>query len=39
VTTIVDDPRYLTQRYIVSNHFRREPVGGKWSPRDCGAAQ
>lgn len=37
VTTIVDDPRYLTQRFIVSNHFRREPVGGKWSPRACGA--
>jgi hypothetical protein len=39
VTTIVDDPRYLTQRYIVSNHFRREPVGGRWSPRACGVAQ
>jgi len=39
VTTIVDDPRYLTQRYVVSNHFRREPVGGKWSPRACGAAR
>ena len=38
VTTIVDDPRYLTQRYIVSNHFRREPDGGRWNPRPCGAA-
>jgi hypothetical protein len=38
VTTIVDDPRYLTQRYIVSNHFRKEPEGGRWSPRGCGAA-
>jgi hypothetical protein len=38
VTTIVDDPRYLTQRYIVSNHFRKEPEGGRWNPRDCGAA-
>jgi hypothetical protein len=37
VTTIVDDPRYLTQRYITSNHFRREAEGGRWSPRRCGA--
>jgi hypothetical protein len=38
VTTIVDDPRYLTQRYITSNHFRREPEGGRWNPRACGGA-
>jgi hypothetical protein len=38
VTTIVDDPHYLTQRFIVSNHFRREPSGGVWNPRACGAA-
>ena len=29
--------RYLTQRFIVSNHFRREAEGGKWNPRACGA--
>jgi hypothetical protein len=38
VTTIVDDARYLTQRYVVSNHFRKEPEGGRWNPRACGAA-
>lgn len=38
VTTIVDDPRYLTQRFIVSNHFRKEAEGGHWNPRACGAA-
>lgn len=38
VTTIVDDPRYLTQRYVVSNHFRKEPEGGRWNPRNCEAA-
>ena len=32
VTTIVDDPRYLTQRYVTSSHFRREPEGGRWNP-------
>jgi hypothetical protein len=38
VTTIVEDPLYLTQRFIVSNHFRREAEGGRWEPRACGAA-
>jgi hypothetical protein len=38
VTTIVDDPRYLTQRYITSSHFRREAQGGRWNPRACGGA-
>ena len=37
VTTIVEDPRYLTQRFIVSNHFRKEAEGGRWNPRTCGA--
>jgi hypothetical protein len=37
VTTIVEDPRYLTQRFIVSNHFRRERNGGQWNPKGCGA--
>jgi hypothetical protein len=37
VTTIVDDPKYLTQRFIVSNHFRRERTGGNWNPKACGA--
>ena len=38
VTTIVDDPRYLTQRFVTSSHFRRETEGGKWNPQACGAA-
>jgi hypothetical protein len=38
VTTVVDDPRYLTQRFIVSNHFRKEAEGGRWNPRACRAA-
>ncbi len=38
VTTIVDDARYLTQRYVTSSHFRKEPEGGRWNPRVCGAA-
>jgi hypothetical protein len=35
VTTIVDDPRYLTQPFITSTHFKREPDGAKWSPAPC----
>jgi hypothetical protein len=38
VTTIVDDARYLTQRYVTSSHFRKEPEGGRFNPRACGAA-
>jgi hypothetical protein len=38
VTTIVEDPRYLTQRYVTSSHFRREAQGGRWNPRECGGA-
>ena len=35
VTTIVEDPRYLTQSFITSTHFKREPDGAKWSPAPC----
>jgi hypothetical protein len=35
VTTIVDDPKYLNQSFITSNHFEKEPDGSKWSPATC----
>lgn len=35
LTAIVDDPQYLTQRFIVSSHFKREPDASKWNPRPC----
>jgi len=35
VTTIVEDPQYLTQPFITSTHFRKEPDGSKWSPTPC----
>jgi len=35
VTTIVDDPRYLTQPFIVSSHFKKEADGSKWDPTPC----
>ena len=35
VLTIVEDPRYLSQPFITSSHFKREPDGTKWMPRPC----
>ena len=35
VTTLVDDPQYLTQPFITSTHFKREPDGSKWNPTSC----
>jgi hypothetical protein len=37
VTTMVDDPRYLTQSFIVSSQFRKEADGSKWDPTPCSA--
>jgi hypothetical protein len=36
VTTIVSDPKYLTQDFITSTHFKREADGAKkWDPIPC----
>jgi hypothetical protein len=35
VTSVVNDPRYLTQEFVTSSHFRREPDGEKWDPSPC----
>ena len=35
VTTIVEDPVYLTGPYVVSPHFKKEPDGSKWEPTPC----
>ena len=37
VTTVVDDARYLSQPFIVSSHFKKEPDGSKWDPTPCSA--
>jgi len=37
VTTIVNDPRYLTQEFITSTDFRKEPDGSRWKPTSCTA--
>lgn len=35
VRTVVDDPAYLLQPFMVSSNFRKEPDGSKWDPRPC----
>src|SRR5262252_2776408 len=37
VTTIVEDPKYLTQPFITSTDFKKEPDGSKWRPVPCTA--
>ncbi len=32
VTFIVADPTYLTQEFIASTDFKKEPGGAKWNP-------
>jgi hypothetical protein len=35
VTTIVEDPVYLSGRFITSSHFRRESGNENWNPTPC----
>jgi hypothetical protein len=37
VTTIVDDPQYLREPFIVSSQFKKEADGSKWDPTPCSA--
>jgi hypothetical protein len=35
VLTIVEDPRYLSDTFYTSTHFKREGNGSKWNPTEC----
>jgi len=37
LTSVVRDPMYLQQPFIISTHFRKEPDGSKWDPTPCSA--
>lgn len=37
LNAIVDDPVYLTERFIVSSNFKKEPDRSKWHPTPCSA--
>src|SRR5579871_2284787 len=39
VETIVTDPKYLSQDFVTSTHFRLEPDASKWNPQPCEAAR
>jgi len=39
VTTIVEDPAYLTEPFVISSNFKRERNGAKWDPVDCVRAE
>ena len=35
VTTMVDDPQYLSERLVISSNFWRERDGAGWAPQPC----
>jgi hypothetical protein len=35
VTSMVTDPTYLRDTYVLSGQFKREPDGSKWDPEPC----
>jgi hypothetical protein len=35
VTTVVDDPEYLTTELVMSSQFKKETSRGGWNPRPC----
>lgn len=35
ITTVVNDPTYLTQEFVTSTDFRKEPDGSKWAATQC----
>jgi hypothetical protein len=35
VTTVVEDPQYLTQPFITSSNFKKEPNDSKFKPAPC----
>jgi hypothetical protein len=37
VTTIVDDPQYLSQSFVTSSNFKKLPDASGWSPTPCSA--
>ena len=35
LTSLVDDPAYLQQPFMLTTHYKREPDGSKFNPRPC----
>jgi hypothetical protein len=37
VSTVIEDPKYLSSPYVTSTDFKKEPDGSKWRPTSCAA--
>ena len=37
ITTLVEDPQYLTQPFITSTHFKKQADNKGWQPTPCSA--
>ena len=37
VTTMVEDPQYLTGQFVRSTHFKKLPDAAGWNPQPCTA--
>ena len=37
LTTVVEDPQYLNDRFITSEQFKLEANAAKWNPQPCKA--
>jgi hypothetical protein len=35
LTSVIEDPTYLGEPWLVSSQFKREPDGSKWDPSPC----
>ena len=35
ITSLLDDPKYLTMQFVTSPNFRKEADGSKWDPSPC----
>jgi len=35
LTSVLDDPQYLQQPFMLTTHYKREPDGSKFNPRPC----
>jgi hypothetical protein len=35
LTSVVDDPQYLRDGFIISGQYKLEPDGSKWNPQPC----
>jgi hypothetical protein len=35
VTTVVNDPQYLSDEFVISTQFKKEADRSKWNPRPC----